>query len=698
MLPGVGRALVACAIALASAARPGMAAAAEWTADVRSEGNACGAVTLQALSPAGEAVAIPLSNRRASFALAETTDWTVVARAAGCWAEPLPAPRDASTRALHFELVPGAIVTFLRSAGARGRVHLAASRDASRLQDALDAGCDGGARIRCAIPAGIAHLRIEQEPFAPVYLWDVAAAPHATVDAGELPHRIASSISGWVRSERSGPVVGAAVSLTRGEAGAASLPKTTTNAHGFFQLLDVPEGSLAVHAKWQSAAASAFLSVTGPGEIRLAAPLRLRALPELRVFINPPVEPSGMPWTVRLDRRTANATFVQRVLSAPATPGGTWELPDVEPGDYVLSVFDANEDRFHWEPLTVGDAAAPLFVDLHFVAFEGHLTLGGKPAAGEIEWFSSDGSAFTTEVRADGKLRGTAPRPGVWKARVTLQPSQTTHTLPDSELRARADGTPARVDFELPAGRVAGIVVNDAGEKIAARVVVQRENGLTAHTDTDSGSFAIEGLDIGDASIGAQAHDGESGLQPVSVTEDGGEELRLVVSQAAKVAGRLLDPAGRPVAGAIVRGWSPAITKRVQDVSGLDGRFVLRVPKQLDALDLVVIAPDRPVKIVTVGLPATRVDVRLGDSTSTLLLRTGRVPPWPLVGHDPSRLVPLGLCSSSLSGAPLAEMTPDGLRFQLEAGEYSLCMPGSAAARCRLVRLLPNAVTAFDME
>jgi hypothetical protein len=698
VLPGVGRALAACALALASAARPGVAAAAEWTAEVRGEGNACGAVTLTALSPAGEAVAIPLSNHRASFKLAETTDWTLVARAAGCWAEPLAAPHDASTRALHFELVPGAIVTFRRSAGARGRVRLAASRDALRLQDALDAACEAGAQIRCAIPAGVFNVRIEQEPFAPVYLWDLSAAPHATVDAGELPHRITSSISGWVRSERSAPVAGAAVSVTRGEADASSLPKSTTNQHGFFQLLDVPVGSLAVHAKWKSAAASAFVSVTTPGELRVGSPLRLRALPEVRVFINPPVEPSGLPWTVRLDRRTANDMFVQRVLSAPATASGTWQLPDVEPGDYVLSVFDANEDRFHWERLTIGETAAPLFVELHFVAFEGHLTVGDKPAAGEIEWFSSDGSAFTTQVRADGKLRGTAPRAGVWKARVTLLPSQTVHMLPDSELRARSDGTPARVDFELPAGRVAGVVVNEAGDKIAARVMVTRENGRGTHADTDSGTFAIEGLDTGEALIGAQTRDGESGLQPVSITEDGGEEVRLVISQPAKIAGRLLDPVGRPVPGAIVRGWSPSITKKVQDVSGLDGTFVLRVPKQLDAIDLVVVAPELPVKIVTVALPATRVDVRLGYSASTLLLRTGQIPPWPLVGHDPGRLVPLGLCSSSLNGAPLAEMTPDGLRFQLEAGEYSLCMPGPAAARCRLVRLLPNAVTAFDME
>jgi hypothetical protein len=191
---------------------------------------------------------------------------------------------------------------------------------------------------------------------------------------------------------------------------------------------------------------------------------------------------------------------------------------------------------------------------------------------------------------------------------------------------------PASLDLVArPGARVAGQVVREDGTPLEdVSVVASRQDGADdeeAQASTDeAGRFLLRGLTGG--SYALFARDRASGLvvrEPLELREGATlDGLRLVVRPPAKLAGRVLDPEGKPVRGLDVTGrCGPAWRQATTDEAG---RFVLEPlydgewEVAADSDSLLLVARRRGVP--RVGVDGLRVAVRGGrDAACELRLQ-----------------------------------------------------------------------------
>lgn len=378
---------------------------------------------------------------------------------------------------------------------------------------------------------------------------------------------------------------------------------------------------------------------------------------------------------------------------------------DLPPGRYRLVARAVGFAAAGVDALVVAPGAVAGGVDLELMPnarIAGRVVDGrGDPVADATVRCAAGECAAATS--ADGRFAIDVP-PG----RATLRAAAGDRVSRDFAVRgiepgAEIDGVELVVD--RPA-RIAGTVVDRRGAPVArGAVAAWRGGAVVGRAEVAGGAFSLAGLPAGTVALVASAP-GHGPSAPRAVDLSPGEEARvaLVLAAPARIAGRVVDPAGHPVAGARVVAVAPApaasrgeaaaargapadapITPVAEAESGADGRYVLQDlgagPYDLQA----VRAGWAPGRRARVAAPADGIDLALqpGGGVAGAVSAAGQP-----IAEFTVDLAPLSRYGGGPVGAARAVrfVAPDGhYRVDgLEPGRYELAV--SAAGFGTVVR------------
>ncbi|HEX8252326.1 MAG TPA: carboxypeptidase-like regulatory domain-containing protein [Thermoanaerobaculia bacterium] len=622
-----------------------------------------------------------------------------------CWAAPLLVPAGASGQTFDLRVWETAQVRG-RVRVARGetlpkQVSIAFQLPGSPQEERTTVTCDVVQASRswtCSAPATKLDVRIEAAGFAPHYLWDAELSAKRALDAGELHLQRGASVAGWVRSEVTSVTLrDTAVRLVpdtfAGHTPEASgrhalrIDRAKPNARGFFQFSNVPPGVYSVTAEQPglSRAVREEIKVTDPTEHLLEVPLMLRRMAAADVLISPQLDPFGAPWQVSLRKRAPRSNvFSKEVDSGPATLSGGWRSADLEAGPYLLRVTDSRGALYEFEQIEISSDSPLVNIIVRAVAVEGTLKVGDEPARAELRFrpMAGNGSAVMTSGE-DGTFSGVLAREGKWRVEVVF-PSGQTREVVNLDVRRRDTEERARIDLELPNGRIAGVMIDTEGQPISGGVLVFRNGDLYADLKTDAtGEFELVAIDEGQFEVQGNTRDGASPLVPVTVAEGRSERLTLVVGKRRQLAGRLVSTSGSPLAGALIRYVVDRSGFLHETVSSPTGRFTLDCAAASRVADVLILTPGFPAKLVSVPLADQRgsVEVVVGEAAGELLLQIGSAPPWPYVFRGAAgAAVPLFQRPDAHGRG--ASVRDGGLALLVEPGPYLVCPTTVQTAQC----------------
>jgi hypothetical protein len=255
----------------------------------------------------------------------------------------------------------------------------------------------------------------------------------------------------------------------------------------------------------------------------------------------------------------------------------TWTL---EPTEESLALrFESMEEDFYARRAMLfvvpGEAIEPCQVVLHRLdcAVSGTVTdQAGQP----IEGASVHSFAGTVTTDAQG---GFLARMAADYSMVTGHFVASARGFARAEARLRVEaGIQARLDFRLqPEARVAGQVRDARGEPIeGAEVDALRPPAADVVRTDATGAFELRELDPTSAELVVRAVHPHFVTGVVTVRRGASPPHVLVLKRGARIAGVVLDPAGRPQPGASVflDQWHAGMVPRA--VTGQDGSFMLQ--------------------------------------------------------------------------------------------------------------------------
>lgn len=647
-----------------------------------------------------------------------TERWNVAVQAERCWAP--------EVRAGLRNGEPPIAVRLWRSAVVTGRLRFPEEAKSPpsvpvRIESARDAvpativQCPvAGERFRCIVPAAVLDLRIGPEDWAAQYLWGVESRPGVSVDVGVVKFEEGGTIAGFVELTGYGPPL-PAVSIEL----APALPTPTSSveegkrrmvgrtqtvhpsARGFFQFRQLEPGSYTITARMKgwSAARAADVRVEDGRETAIESSLMIEPLARVEVFVLPPLDPRGEPWKITLLELMPLNEGTIPIAEGAASLTGQWSAEGVDAAMHLVKVSDQRGNDFLRSVVEVAPGMAPLQLSVTAIAVEGTVRVGEDPLQASLLFRHVEGRQVRLRTDAEGRFSGTLPGEGRWQVELVTEAQ---HRLNRTVEVQRRDGAPSRVDFALPDTAIDVSVVSESGKPVKAYVRALDEQGLsvTSALTDDEGRLRLRGLDP-EAQLRLSATAGSEGMQsgavPVTFDSDGQADLTLIMKSQVKVKGWLLTPAGRPVAGAFVRWFLPYGNRYVERVSGPSGEFEIALPHDAGALDLIILPPAMPVKLLTVPIHADmdrNLEIVVGGPAGTLELTTSHEPPFPAIRRD-GRPVSAGSLRYPLNwtAAP-QEWRPWGLSLRLEAGNYSVC--SNTGANCKALSLAPGAVERID--
>lgn len=382
-------------------------------------------------------------------------------------------------------------------------------------------------------------------------------------------------------------------------------------------------------------------------------------------------------------------------MRSMATTGadGTYRIEKVPAGTYPVMAMDRDAGpagmRTKNATVTAGETTIVDFDETGGVLVRGTVRRGDEPIADARTMWVSAWTGGMPEVQSaqtgsDGRFEVRLPRAGRYQVSITGPDggSGTTVTVPDEP--------EVEMDVVLRTAGVAGRVVGADGEAIAGAAVQAvpdsddaiAVSGGSAITESD-GTFRIEGLDPGRYTIvaGASGYAGAE-VEGVVVPESGDPAPVEIALQAGRaVRGRVVDPAGAPVAGAMTlvfpAGAEPSFGGAVDGVTDRNGRFENQQ------------APDGTLSVIvlTQGFAPTAVEgfVRTEDPEDddvvvrmtvggTLRVRVADLAGSPRAGFSGIELQPARFPQVSLFSqlfAPTGPTAADGV------ATYTALMPGS---------------------
>jgi len=655
-------------------------------------------------------------------------EWSITAESPRCWAPAVHVASDAANQQ--------AAVGLWRAGSLAGRLTLPADMAEPeavivRLESApLPTGsvpvpptvirCPvASGRFRCAVPATRIDLRVLVDDLAPRYMWDVDVGADATTDLGELLLERGGSIAGFVQFDGDGPPLSDVVveivptmppPISESAAAEAAeetrlssrAAKVRPNARGFFQFAPLESGQYTVTArreKWSDARVTE-IRVEAGRETELERVLVIEPLSRVEVLLQPPLDPYGQPWTMSLRQLKPLTTMSLPVSEGPASMTGSWSVDGVHSGVHMVTVKDHRGNPFERSTVDVSPRMAPIQVTVAALAVYGTVQIGEDPIPARLEMRNGRTAMVVLQADAEGRFSGALPTEGKWE--IQIEARRNLRLTKNVEIRRRLDGA-TEIDLTLPDTRIKGAVVDESGKPVRAMVRVHdgSKQIIAGGSSGDDGRFEFVALEEGDVYLLARSTSGgvESSFVPGRVTEDLDTEVTIVVRPQVTITGRIVTPLGRPVAGAFVRWMIPHRNNWLEEVSGPSGQFRIALPDDAGVLDLVILPPALPVKLVFIPIQKgmeRKVEVVVGGPAGVLEIQMESKPPFPMIERH-GRAVSVSMLRYPINWTgPSRDWRPWGLALQLEAGDYAICTDRQSR-RCARVQLAPDAVERVDV-
>lgn len=518
-------------------------------------------------------------------------------------------------------------------------------------------------RFACQLPQGVLDLRLRATGFVSHYVWNADVDPDRPLDLGTVRLRPGASVvgtvaaaEGMIRPDSCEIALVPATSASPRSAGeeqrlAVAALRAEVSPSGFFHFPGVAPGAYTLLVAHPGFATAEIHPVTVlPGsETTLRDPVLLQRPAELELFIDPPTDAFGEPWMVELAAIGRIPGILDSRGRAAAEPDGSYVKSGLDPGRYVVAVFDSRSQRVAWEEIEVESGGGAHFLELGLLWVEGLVTLGEEPLEAELVFGGRDAPVqVAMESDEEGTFGGFLPREGDWRVLVQAV-NETISTTVSVEVEPGEDEI-AEVTIELPDTRVHGRVVDRSrrGVEGAMVKVVEAAAGTIDWRRTGAkGSFELRGVSEGVLVIDASlADDLSSAPQVLAVTEGRSlPEIELVLEERTPLRGSVVSSSG-PVAGASVvaiakmAGIEPPFARRPHAMTDALGTFSLAIPSEADRIDLVVLPPG--FALTTRSLFADwrdPVEISVSEYGGDLVLELDKPLEWPGEPRAPSPLL-----------------------------------------------------------
>ncbi|HEX6096499.1 MAG TPA: carboxypeptidase-like regulatory domain-containing protein [Thermoanaerobaculia bacterium] len=645
--------------------------------------------------------------------LSAAEEWSITATSRGCWSPVLHARRDAKNLVL--PLWPEAALTgrVIVPKGAEPPAMLAVQIESPAVPRSRFDCAVAKSVFRCAVPATTLDVRIAASGFVPRYFFGVDRP-----NLGEVALARGGSISGMVRFDGDGPPLsGIALELKpvtaplMKEGWAAEekrlASRATTlrpNDRGFFQFARLEPGQYTVTARQEgwSRARRTEIEVKD-GEENVLEPIVIEPLAEVDVSIRPPLDPYGKPWLVSLREMVPMSSMSTPVVETEASMSGAWSAAGIESGFHRIEVMDHRRSNFAYSMVDISPHMAPVSIGIASVLVRGTIRLGNEPLRARLQFRNGKGTMIAMRSDAEGRFSGALPQEGRWE--VLIFGGGSAQSSQQRTVQVQASGGVADIDLRLAGTRVAGRVVGSDGAPVTSFVRLwSEERTFLGATSTDErGQFELAGIEPGAVYVEAESRASEnakSGFIPVTVSEVSSDELTVVLRPAARFRARLTTPSGIPVAGAIVRYLLPDRPgQTMEEVSGPNGVFTIALSPGAPSVDLTILPPGLPVKIVRVPLadrPASTTELILGRPAGILELEVDHRGPFPWIEHEGVRYSVGSLRYPSNWTSPPRDHRPWGMSLLIEAGDYTICGDRAMTDRCVRKTIAPGAIERVD--
>lgn len=575
--------------------------------------------------------------------------------------------------------------------------------------------------LACALPTGLLDIRLRARGFASVQRWDLAIPAGETQTLGVLKLTPGASVVGRVGVGEELLEAGLAydpeeVTLElaphiSGFSGGRDLERQEDRTYtvkaderGFYQLTEVPPGSYALvgHHEGLTSATLEPIQVHAGQETQLRS---LELLPPRRITvrIQPPRDPWGQPWTLRIQEA---GQFPGHWLSATTgkTQGeGLFEAADLQPGLHAVIVQDSRGGSWKRQELELVDSHTTHEIDLPYARLEALVLLSDEPLTGAQVHFGGRRSSerISRRTNEEGKVYVFLPhRDGGWLADVEHKGLGLRSRVRGITLERSPDEPWAKTVIEVPDTRLFGEVVDEQGNPLPESLVDVKGDdsdgesvSMTVHTEGPEANFTARGLAPGTWHVEARAYSRDEDVhyfaerQGFEVPEDSPTgPVQLIARREHVVTGQVVSPTGEGLPGALVvalvEHGARLLTSSVEyKHTGSDGTFELRLPGRAPAVVLTVFPPGFAVRQERFQLPTSGpVLLPVDPAAGTLVVRSADGETKPDLFREDTLFGPYVLIGAFLDrwagmhvdGSPATE--PGTLIIPgLEPREYAVC-------------------------
>ncbi len=515
----------------------------------------------------------------------------------------------------------------------------------------------------CEVPAAELDLRLRAKGYISHYLWSVGVKRGKPVELGRVVFKPGASVVGYVAADGPLKPKSVRVRLDADVGGAARSPAgearrkegglaTGVNDRGFFQLEGVAPGQYRLSAAQPGFAKASLhpVRVLPGSETALQRPLLLERPLDIEIFLDPPQDPYGQPWTVGVRRFGEIPGVLDPVGEGAASSAGRYVASGLTPGRFVITATDSLGARFGWQELELDRSSPPVFMSLDVIWLQGEVTLGDEPLEANLTFGGRNGPVqIPIKSDDDGEFGGFLPKAGDWDVFIESAKPKVDRTV-SVEVELDEGDRYAEVEIALPDTVVRGKVSDTRGRAVPGAIVKATEmsrGAVTWEKSDEDGRFSFHGFAEGALALDATvAEDVSSDPVTVQVSENiVPPEVELVVHRRATVHGTVVSSRG-PVPGAIVMGIPKKggleypFMLRPQAVTDIHGSFELFVPDDAEFIDYVVLPPGFALTTHRIaGVSEEPIQLPVVEHGGTLRLGFGGTTEWQKDRQAPSPMV-----------------------------------------------------------